>query len=113
MIIETIVPIGYLHLINAIVCCIFMFTMVFFDLKKHSEVNYERVIFYTFIFFIVASIYVYSYQVSVPVTLMLGALFIIIACILFALFYLVKYMEKCAKLLILKMKNKEVDKDGN
>ena len=111
--IETIVPIGYLHLINAILCCICMFTLVFFDLKKHSEVNYERVIFYTFIFFILSSFIVYSYQIFVPVILILGGLFIIIACILFALFYLVKYMEKCAKLLILKMKNKEVEKDGN
>lgn len=111
--IETIVPIGYLHLINVILCCIFMFTIVFFELKKYSEVNYERVIFYTFIFFILSSIYVYGYQVSVPVTLMLGALFLIIVSILFALVYLVKYMEKCAKLLILKMKNKEVKKDGN
>lgn len=110
---ETIVPIGYLHLINAIVCCIFMFTLVFFDIKKHSEVNYERVIFYTFIFFILSSIYVYSYQVSIPVTLILGAGIISIICIFITLVYIVKYMEMCAKLLILKMKNKEVKKDGN
>lgn len=111
--IETIVPIGYLHLINIILCCVFMFTLVFFDLKKHNDVNYERVMFYTFLFFIVSSIYVYNYQHSIPVTLMLGALFLSVVILIFVLFSIVKYMEKCAKLLILKMKNKEVEKDDN
>lgn len=111
--IETIVPIGYLHLINAVLILSLMFLLVFIDMKKHNRVNFEAVIFYTIVGAFFTSILVYSYKTSIPIACFILAIIALGTSILFALYYIAKYMEKCAKLLLLKLKNKEEEENRN